>query len=110
MPIPFSSDAGTFNIRDLDTNLLVAKVHVEAAAADAAGGRGFVVHWAMVKASTGDAGWGVWAKPTQNNNKQWKWEGTGETLAQFLTWMHLSTRKGNLRYMFQGSRELDVIP
>ncbi|MDP2305170.1 MAG: hypothetical protein Q8P18_04005 [Pseudomonadota bacterium] len=110
MANPSFNDPGTFNIRDLDTGLLVAKLHVEVPAADVAGGRGYLMHWAMVKASTGDAGWGVWARPTQGNNKQWQWEGTGETFAQFLTWMHLSTRKGNLRYLVQGAREQDIIP
>lgn len=108
--MPSLCDGGTFNIRDIDTNLLVAKVHVEPPAAEAAGGRGYVMHWALVKSPTGDSGWGVWARPTQLVAKPLKWEGTGETLTQFLTWMHLSTRKEHLRYLFQGTRELDIIP
>ncbi|MDP2314501.1 MAG: hypothetical protein Q8P41_16480 [Pseudomonadota bacterium] len=108
MPIPSFNDPGTYNVRDLDTGLLVGKVHVEPPNVDAAGGRGNVVHWAIIKSSIGDQNWGVWAKPNQQNGKQWKWEGTGESLATFLGWMN--TNKGNVRYVFQGTREQDVVP
>lgn len=110
MPVPSFVDTGGWNIRDIDTNKLVAKVHVEEAAIDAAGGRTFVIHWGIAKSNTGDSGWGVWTKPTQNGNKSWRWEPTGESLQQFMDWMHLGTRKGALRYLVQGSREVDIIP
>ncbi|MES2643728.1 MAG: hypothetical protein V4850_29850 [Myxococcota bacterium] len=108
MPNPSYTDPGTYNLRDLDTGLLVAKVHVEMSAADVAGGRGFIVHWAILKSASG--GWGAWVKATQQVPKSFKWEGTGETLQQFLGWMHAPERKDNIRYMFQGTREVENIP
>lgn len=110
MPAPSFMDSGTFNLRDVDNNVLVAKVHVETAEADVAGGRSFVMHWAIAKANAVDNGWGIWSKPTLQANKSWKWEPTTETLAQFLTWMHDGNRKPKLRYMVQSTREQDGVP
>ena len=110
MNVPSFLDPGTYNLRDLDTDLIVAKVNVEAGGADIAGGRGYLVHWAIIKTSTGESGFGVCAKPTVQNNKSWKWEGTNETLAQFATWMHESSRKSKIRYLMQGCREQDGVP
>lgn len=110
MPAPSFLDQGTYNLKDIDTGLFVGKVHVEAPAADLVGGRGHVMHWALVKSPTGESGWGVWVKPTQQLPKQVKFEGTGETLAQFIGWMHAPDRKGDIRYLFQGTREIDFIP
>lgn len=108
MSNPSFTDPGTYNLRDVDTGLLVAKIHVEAAATDVAGGRAYIVHYALVKSSLGESGWGVYARPTQQTNKNFRWEGTGETLATFVTW--LTTRKVNIRYVSAGHRELDAVP
>ena len=108
--VPAFMETGTFNLRDLDTDLIVGKVHVEPGASDAAGGRGFVVHWAIIKVSTGETGFGVWSKPTKTNNKRWKWEGSDETLTDFLNWMQDSSRKAKIRYLIQGCREQDGVP
>ncbi len=110
MPVPSFSDTGTFNIRDVDNDVLVAKVHVETAAADVAGGCTFVIHWAIAKSSTGDTGWGVWSKPTMGSNKSWRWEPSNESLSDFVTWVHTTTRKPNLRYVVQSVREQGGIP
>ena len=107
MPVNTYLDSGTWNIKDVDTGNLVAKVHVEPAATDAAGGRSYIIHWALVKSTISDSGWGVYSKPT--NNKQWKWESTGETLANFVAWTNDSNRKPNLRYVVQGTREQDAL-
>lgn len=101
-------DNGTYNVKDIDTGNFVGKVHVENAATDIAGGRGYVVHYALVK-SNPESGWGVYAKPTQQGNKSFKYEPTGESLAQFLAWVNDTGRKPNLRYIFQGVREKDAL-
>jgi hypothetical protein len=107
MPVNTFMDSGTWNIKDVDSGNLVAKVHVEIAATDVAGGRSYIVHWALVKSAISDAGWGVYVKPA--NNKQWKWETTNETLANFVAWTNDANRKPNLRYVIQGTREQDVL-
>jgi hypothetical protein len=107
LPNPSFSDPGTYNLRDEGTNTLVGKIHVEAAATDVAGGRAYIIHYALVKSSTGDAGWGVYARPTQGANKGFTWEPTGETLTQFTSWV--TTKKTFLRYISMGSREQDAV-
>lgn len=101
------ADSGTWNIKDLDTGNFVAKVHVELAATDVAGGRSYVIHWALVKNAIADQGWGIYSKP--GNNRQWKWESTAETLANFVSWVSDQNRKPNLRYVVQGTREQDAL-
>lgn len=108
--MPSFIDNGTYNLRDLGTNVLVGKVHVEPSAADAAGGRGYIMHYALLKVDPSEAGWGIYVKPTQNIQKSYRWEGTGETLAQFLNWMGDATRKSKIRYTVTGMREQDVVP
>lgn len=106
--VPSFADNGTYNLRDLESDVLVGKVHVEVAADDVAGGRGYIIHWALAKSSTGISGWGTYSKPTQSNNRSLKWEGSGESLTTFLNWV--ASNKNNLRYVMSGMREQDVVP
>lgn len=108
MSNPSFSDPGTYNLRDVAANVLVGKIHVEVAATDLAGGRAYILHQALVKSSTGDPGWGVYARPTQQANKTFQWEPTGETLAAFAGWV--ASKKTFLRYVSMGTHELDVVP
>ena len=110
IPTHSYNDPGSFNLRDLDTGLIVGKRHIEPSADNMAGGRSYIVHTGIAKSSTGDSGWGVYAKPTQLVAKQMKYEGTGESLSTFLSWLHDSGRKSNLMYTVSIVREQDVVP
>lgn len=107
--MPSFIDEGSWNLRDTTLNKLVAKVHVETPQGDVGGGRTYVIHTALVKSAIGDSGWDVYTKPTASNNRQFKWEATNETFAQFQAWVNDNTRKSSLRYVHQGIREQDSL-
>ncbi len=107
--MPSFYDTGSYNLKDILDGKFVGKVHVESPPSDAGGGRSYVMHYALVKSSP-ETGWAVYTKPTQAAAREFKWEGTGETLAQFLSWMNDSSRRANLRYVITTVREQDTIP